>query len=107
GQVRLIGAAATKRIDQLPDLPLISDDYPDLTLASWNGFLAPAKTPRPIVERLSELIAEAAQDRAIVESLHKLGIEPKGTTSAEFVQTIRREQPLFDAAIVAAAIKPN
>lgn len=107
GQIRLIGAAAAKRLAQYPNLSLISDDYPDLTLASWNGFLVPSKTRKSIVERLAALTAEAARDPAIVEGLLKLGIEPSGTTPDEFAQTIRREQPLFDAAIKAAAIKPD
>jgi hypothetical protein len=46
----------------------------------------------------------AARDPAIIAELQKFNIEPRGTTQAEFAATIQDEQPIFDAAIKAAAI---
>jgi tripartite-type tricarboxylate transporter receptor subunit TctC len=105
GAIRFIGVASDKRISQLPDVPTIGEYYPDFRLSSWNGFLVPAGAPMEIVARLASLTAEAARDQAVIESLHKLGIEPNGTTPSEFVETIRQEQPAFDAAIAAAGLK--
>ena len=102
GKVRILGVATDKRMPQLPDVPTISELYPNFALNSWNGFLAPAKTPPAIVNKLAQQVIAAARDPAIVAQLTKLGIEANGTTPQEFVAQIAREQPQFDAAIKAA-----
>jgi tripartite-type tricarboxylate transporter receptor subunit TctC len=102
GKVRILGVATDKRMQQLPNVPTISELYPNFSLNSWNGFMAPAKTPQAIVDRLAQQVIAAARDPAIVAQLTKLGIEPNGTTPQEFIAQIAREQPQFDAAIKAA-----
>ncbi len=74
GKVRILGVATDQRMQQLPNVPTISELFPNFSLNSWNGFLAPAKTPQAT----------------------------NGTTPQEFVAQIAREQPQFDAAIKAA-----
>jgi tripartite-type tricarboxylate transporter receptor subunit TctC len=102
GKVRIIGVAAQSRMDQLPDVPTMSETYPDFSLSSWNGFLVPARTPRVIVDKLAREVIAASRDPAVVSQLTKLGIEPNGTTPEEFATQIVREQPQFDLAIKAA-----
>jgi tripartite-type tricarboxylate transporter receptor subunit TctC len=102
GKVRILGVATDKRMQQLPNVPTVSELYPNFALNSWNGFLAPAKTPPAIINKLAQQVIAAARDPAIVAQLTKLGIEPNGTTPQEFVAQIAREQPQFDAAIKAA-----
>jgi tripartite-type tricarboxylate transporter receptor subunit TctC len=105
GKVRILGVATSKRMPQLPKVPTISELYPNFALNAWNGFLAPAKTPQAIVDKLAQHVIAAARDPAIVAQLTKLGIEPNGTTPKEFSAQIAREQPQFDAAIKAANMK--
>jgi tripartite-type tricarboxylate transporter receptor subunit TctC len=102
GKVRIIGVAAQSRMKQLPDVPTVSETYPDFSLSSWNGFLVPARTPRVIVDKLAREVIAASRDPAVVSQLTKLGIEPNGTTPEEFAAQIVREQPQFDLAIKAA-----
>jgi tripartite-type tricarboxylate transporter receptor subunit TctC len=102
GKVRILGVATDKRMQQLPNVPTISELFPNFALNSWNGFLAPAKTPPAIVDKLAKQVIAAARDSAIVAQLAKLGIEANGTTPQAFVAQIAREQPQFDAAIKAA-----
>jgi tripartite-type tricarboxylate transporter receptor subunit TctC len=102
GKVRILGVATDKRMQQLPDVPTISELFPNFSLNSWNGFLAPAKTPQAIIDKLAQQVIAAARDPAIIAQLTKLGIEANGTTPQEFVAQIAREQPQFDAAIQAA-----
>jgi tripartite-type tricarboxylate transporter receptor subunit TctC len=104
GKLRILGVATDKRMQQLPDVPTISELFPNFALNSWNGFLAPAKTPQAIVDKLAKHVIAAARDPAIMAQLHKLGIEPNGTTPQEFVAQIAREQPQFDAAIKAGNV---
>ncbi len=107
GKIRLLGVATDQRMKQIPNVPTISETFPNFALSSWNGFLAPAATPRPIVSKLATLVAAAAHDPAIVAQLESLGITPNGTTPEEFAAQITREQPLFDEAIAAAGMKQN
>jgi tripartite-type tricarboxylate transporter receptor subunit TctC len=90
---------------QLPDIPIVSETYPDFSLSAWNGFLVPSKTPRPIVDKLAKEVIAASKDPAVIEQLTKLGIEPNGTTPEESAAQIAREQAQFDIAIKAANMK--
>jgi tripartite-type tricarboxylate transporter receptor subunit TctC len=105
GKARIIGVAADKRMKQLPDVPTVSETYPDFSLSAWNGFLVPSKTPRAIVDKLAKEVIAATRDSAVIEELTKLGIEPNGTTPDESAAQITREQPQFDLAIKAANMK--
>jgi tripartite-type tricarboxylate transporter receptor subunit TctC len=107
GKVRLLGVATDQRMKQIPIVPTISETFPNFALSSWNGFLVPAATPRPIISKLAGLVAAVARDPAIVAQLESLGITPNGTTPEEFAAQIAREQPLFDEAIAAAGLKQN
>jgi tripartite-type tricarboxylate transporter receptor subunit TctC len=107
GKVRLLAVATPKRMTQLPDIPTINETYPGISLASWNGFLAPAKTPPEIVNKLAKHVIAAARDPGNVTQLKALGIEPNGTTPEELAALIDAEQPAFDAAIKAANLKPE
>ena len=106
GKVRILGVATDKRMQQLPSVPTISELYPNFALNSWNGFLAPAKTPPVIINKLAQQAIAAARDPAVVAQLTKLGIEANGTTPEQFAEQIAREQPQFDAAIKAANMTP-
>jgi tripartite-type tricarboxylate transporter receptor subunit TctC len=105
GKLRILGVATDKRMQQLPDVPTISELFPNFSLNSWNGFLAPGRTSQAVVDKLAKYAIAAARDPANVAQLTKLGIEANGTTPQEFAAQIAREQPQFDAAIKAANMK--
>jgi tripartite-type tricarboxylate transporter receptor subunit TctC len=105
GKARILGVAADKRMKQLPEVPTVSETYPNFALSAWNGFLLPARTPRAIVARLAAEVIAATKDPAIVEQLTRLGIEPNGTTPEQFAAQIANEQAQFDVAIEAAKLK--
>jgi tripartite-type tricarboxylate transporter receptor subunit TctC len=101
GSIRILGVAANEPLKQLPQVPVIKDN----AVPTWNGFFAPANTPRPIVDKLAQYIIAATRDPAVQASLLKLGIEPNGTTPEEFASWIKRDQAQFDAAIAAAQLR--
>lgn len=105
GKIRIIAVASDRRMKQLPNVPTVSETYPNTAMPSWNGVMVPAKTPRPIIDKIASQVIAAAKDPAIVEKLANLGLEPDGTTAEEFAAQIKREQPRFDEAIKAAGLK--
>jgi tripartite-type tricarboxylate transporter receptor subunit TctC len=101
GSIRILGVAADRPLRQLPQVPVIKDN----AVPTWNGFFAPAKTPRPIVDKLAQSIIAATRNPAITASLLKLGIEPNGITPEEFADWIKKDETQFNAAIEAAQLK--
>ena len=68
GKLRAIAVTGTKRLEALPDVPTVSDQgYPQLTLITWYGIHAPAKTPESIVDLVNKSIARAMQDPAVTQ----------------------------------------
>jgi tripartite-type tricarboxylate transporter receptor subunit TctC len=105
--IRILGVATDTRMRQLPQTPTVSEFYPDFALSSWNGFMAPAKTPREIVDKIAAQVVAAAHDPGIIARLADLGIEANGTTPDAFAAQIAREQPQFDLAIKAAKLEQH
>src|SRR5690348_5161885 len=91
GKLRALGAGMAKRIAAMPDLPTLQDQgLPGYECYTWNVFLAPAGTPKPIIEKLNAAINKALADPAVTSALEKAGIDatPGSTpeTTGEFVK---------------------
>ena len=105
GKIRLLAVSGEKRAPQFPDLPTIAEFYPGFRSGTWNGFFAPAATPRTVIDRVAHEVAKAARDPGIIERLNKVGVDALGNTPAEFAARIRSEAPLWRDAVNAAGIK--
>ncbi len=104
-RIKLLGISSEHPAPQFPGLPPIADVLPGFRLSTWNGLMVPPKTPQPIIDALVGETMAAASDPAVVAKLRQLNIEPRGSTQAQLVETIRDEQPVFDAAMKAAELK--
>jgi tripartite-type tricarboxylate transporter receptor subunit TctC len=93
GKLKALGYSGTKRSNLMPDVPTLAEQgYPDVEMSVWYGILAPAGTPRAIVDRIhgdvTKVIAEPEfRDK---EMLAK-GYEPTGLGPEEFAALMRRE----------------
>ncbi len=103
----LIALASThaKRMAMLPELPTMAEaGLPGYETGVWNGLLAPAGTPRPIVERLSQVAAEAVASEDFIKALDANGIIPFGGGPEEMAQFIRSEIEKWGKVVVAAGM---
>jgi tripartite-type tricarboxylate transporter receptor subunit TctC len=109
GRVRLLGVSGTKRLKAFPNLPTLAEQGWTAPLyqmtAGWMGIIAPAGTPKPVIERLSAEYAAAVQVPEIAERMSSYGVNPVGTTSEQFAATYRRERPLWRELLVKAGLK--
>lgn len=104
-KVRLIAVGTATRVPAAPDIPAVAETYPEFEFSSWNGFLAPAGTPEPIVTALRAEITAFAKSSDISSRLTRLGIIPGGLTKEQTEAVFRKDHESFAAAIKAASIE--
>lgn len=105
GTVRGIAILAKQRVAALPDLPTSGEEgVPGLESDTLTGIVAPAGTPKEIVDKWNAAIVKMAADPAIKEKLNKLGFIPVASSPAEFAGRIKSEGARWDKVIKAAGI---
>ncbi|HYI84947.1 MAG TPA: tripartite tricarboxylate transporter substrate-binding protein, partial [Acetobacteraceae bacterium] len=107
GRVRAVAHTGTGRIAAFPDLAAVADTYPGFTAYEWNGVLAPAGVPEPIVQRLSDGLNAAIRDPAVMERLAGLNVESSPNTPAEFAAFLAAETEKWGRLVREAGIKPD
>jgi len=106
GKVRVLGATSKERIPSMSDVPTIAEaGLPGYEATAWNGVLAPAKTPQPIINRLHAEIVKALRAPDVVEMLAKQGVDPVGNTPQEFAAIIKSDVEKWGRVIKSAGIK--
>jgi tripartite-type tricarboxylate transporter receptor subunit TctC len=90
-RVRMLAATGAKRSKFLPELPTVGESVPGYEFDSWLGLLAPAATPRPLVEQVNAAMQMLLRDPLILERLAKQGIEPKYLTVDAFNALLRED----------------
>jgi tripartite-type tricarboxylate transporter receptor subunit TctC len=91
GQLKALGVTSVKRLNRLPALPTVSEILPSYEATVWYGFVAPAGTPREVVERLNAEIASIIQDPLHQERLLANDYEPTTTSPEQFGAFIKSE----------------
>ncbi len=93
GKLRALGAGMLKRLDALPDLPTLNEQgLKGFECYTWNVILAPAGTPKPIVDKLNDAANKALADPQVIDSLIKAGIDPTpGSTPATTTAFVKAE----------------
>jgi tripartite-type tricarboxylate transporter receptor subunit TctC len=96
GRVRALAVSGLKRSPQLPEVPTVAEQgFPGFEAFTWNGLLAPAKTPPAIVSRVAKEIAAATRDPAVIKRLEAMGVEALGNTPAEFSRVLAESITLY------------
>ena len=107
-KLRALGVSGAKRSPAFPDLPTIADaGVPGYEYTTWYGVLAPAKTPKPIVDRLLKATHQALADPTLRERLQQNGMEPEINTPQQFTALLREDITRWGKIIRAAGIQPQ
>lgn len=108
GKLLALAASTAKRSAVLPDLPTVAEaGLPSYAFDPWFGILAPAKTPKGVLAKLSGEIARIVELPDVKERLHALGADPAPTTPEAFDAHVRAEVAKFRKIVRDAGIKPE
>ena len=107
GQIRMLAISTLKRSPNFPDIPAVAETVPGFELNSWYGMMAPAGTPKAIVNRLYQEVAAAVKKPDVVEWMKQSGLDPVGSTPEEHAAYIRAETVKWAKAIKDAKVTAN
>jgi tripartite-type tricarboxylate transporter receptor subunit TctC len=107
GAVRILAVSTARRSPYLPDVPTLKESGIDVEADAWNGLIAPAGTPRPIIERISKDVAEIIRQPTLREKLATQLMEPVGSSPNELRARMDGEIERWAPVIKAANITLN
>jgi len=106
GTVRGLAVTSLERSPYLPELPSVHEAaVPDFIVETWNGIIAPSKTPQPIVRKLSEILIKMADDPEMKEAMRKVGANTVKTTPEQYRAQIQQEMTQWKPLIAEIADK--
>jgi len=106
GKVRALGVTSARRISKLPEVPTVAEAaLPGYEASVWYGVVAPARTPREVVQRLNTEIARIVAEPASRERMIAGDFEPTSGTPAEFAAFIRSETVKWGKVVKASGAK--
>jgi tripartite-type tricarboxylate transporter receptor subunit TctC len=108
GTVRALGISTAKRLAVAPELPTIAEaGLPGYEVVGWNGVLAPANTPRPIIDKLNKVIVEALKTPEMEKLLMEQGLEGVGNSPEEFAALMHADIEKWKRVTREAGIEPQ
>lgn len=106
GKLRVLATTGRKRFSGAPDIPtLIESGYPEFEAIAWIGFMAPAKTPQPIIDRYHDEIVKTLALPDVHQRLTGIYFDVVASTPKEFGDYIRWETPRWGKVIHDAGVK--
>lgn len=106
GRLRGLAVTGAKRAAAAPDIPTIAESgVPGYAVTTWYGVAAPAKTPRPIIDRLNSEILRALKSSDLQARFKDLGADPIGNTPEQATAYVQNEIDKWAKVLKAAGIK--
>lgn len=106
-QVKALGLASSRPNAMVPDLPLLTRDYPALDIANWFGLTGPSGIPADVVAALGALFNDAMNDPVTVAAMGPRGLEPIREIGPAFAARIRTDRERWGAVARAANIRAD
>ena len=108
GKVIAIAVSSPKRAPLMPNIPTLAEaGVSNAEYNFWNGAFAPAKTPKPIIDRINQEIVKALKVKEVADKIIALGGDPSPMTPAEFDAFIRKEIAINAEIVKASGYKPQ
>ena len=108
GKLLALATSTGKRITSMPGLPTVAEaGVPGYSFDPWYGMLAPARTPKALLDKLSAEVARVVELPDVKDKLRALGAEPAPDTPEEFDALVRSEVAKFRKIAASARIQPE
>lgn len=107
GRLKAIALGGPRGADSLPGVRRVAELFPGFDTDGWQGFFAPARVPRAIVERLGSAIGAALREPELAQAITSLGFEPVGNTPGQFAARVRADHEKWGRVVRARQIKPD
>jgi tripartite-type tricarboxylate transporter receptor subunit TctC len=106
GAIRLLAVSTAQREPQIPDVPTVAESgFPGFNVVTWNGLVAPAGTPRDIVDKIAGEIRRATDDPDFAGRLKGASANPLGNTPDEFAAMIKVDIATWAEAVALTGLK--
>jgi tripartite-type tricarboxylate transporter receptor subunit TctC len=106
GKLRAIAVLGNKRMAVLPDVPTMEEaGFTGIEAENFVGVLAPKKTPKSVVDKLSMAIRQAVEQRPVVEQFAAIGTDARGSTPEEFTRFLQAETARWTEVVAKANIR--
>lgn len=106
GGVRLLAVSSEARSALAPNAPTVAESgYPGFNVLTWNGLMAPAKTPTAIIEKIADTMSAAIKDAAFKKQLADYGVDPLAARPAEFAAMLKHDIVIWKEAVDLAGVK--
>ena len=105
GKIRALATTGAVRSSFLPDVPTIAESYPGYEATNWYAFVAPAKTPKDVVELLNRQLVKVLSTPSVREQLLANGMEPQPSTPEELARYMEREYETWGRVVKEAGIQ--
>jgi len=103
GTLRPLAVTTLKRFSLMPELPTVAElGLPGFDATTWHGLVAPAGTPRSVIDTLNRATVQALTDADTLRQLHDLGVEVGSSRPEEFAAYIKSEIPKWAAVVKAS-----
>jgi len=108
GKLKVLAVLSPNRSSIFPDVPTIAETgFPGFEASVWYGLVAPAATPKPIVQKLHEEVQKALQSKEVRERMNAVGGEVVPGSSEMFTNLIRSERARYSKLVREANIQPD
>jgi tripartite-type tricarboxylate transporter receptor subunit TctC len=108
GKLRALAVTSAKRLPQLPDVPTMTESgFPGFVSTSWTGLLAPARTPRAVIDKLNAQINEGLKTPELKAALARVSNEPVGGTPQDFANMIKGDIDKWAPVVQALGLPPQ
>jgi tripartite-type tricarboxylate transporter receptor subunit TctC len=107
GKLRALAVTSARRAEALPEVPTIGETLRGYEMFGWIGLMAPAGTPKNVVERLSTETRKIMQDPEIKKRFLAAGMEPAGNTPAEFTEFMKQQNDRYAAIVKQSGVKAD
>jgi tripartite-type tricarboxylate transporter receptor subunit TctC len=108
GQLKALAVTGAARDPKLPNVPTAEEaGLPDFQIMNWQGLFAPFGTPKPIVDKIAQVVAEVVRKPEIRDRFAKVGFDARGDGPAAAAEQVRTNVASWSDVIVRAGIKPG